>query len=188
MDADGSYHFFFFLVKHWLRLFWTLIYKWSRKINWKCVWAQSFRISKPKLPKGQFNSTIGKAIRKIQTNIRREIVQFSLNLRFFSIPRWVVIFSHPSDFTPVCTTELGRIAVHQPHFTKRNVKLLAHSVDDLKSHVDWVNVCIGSDQWWNCCSPASTVGDNYYYFQNVGHQIVLLGYSRRISLSYHCWP
>lgn len=58
------------------------------------------------------------------------------------IYRWVVIFSHPSDFTPVCTTELGRIAVHQPHFAKRNVKLLAHSVDDLKSHVDWVNVNI----------------------------------------------
>jgi len=52
---------------------------------------------------------------------------------------WCVLFSHPSDFTPVCTTELGRIAVHQSHFAKRNVKLLAHSVDDLKSHVDWVN-------------------------------------------------
>lgn len=52
---------------------------------------------------------------------------------------WCVFFSHPSDFTPVCTTELGRLAVHQPHFVKRNVKLIAHSVDDLKSHVDWVN-------------------------------------------------
>lgn len=56
--------------------------------------------------------------------------------------RWVVIFSHPSDFTPVCTTELGRIAVHKEHFCKRNVKLLAHSVDDLQSHVDWVNVSL----------------------------------------------
>lgn len=53
--------------------------------------------------------------------------------------RWVVLFSHPADFTPVCTTELGRIAVHQPHFARRNVKLLAHSVDNLKDHVDWVN-------------------------------------------------
>ncbi|KAJ6635014.1 Peroxiredoxin-6 [Pseudolycoriella hygida] len=52
---------------------------------------------------------------------------------------WCVFFSHPSDFTPVCTTELGRIAVHQPHFAKRNVKLIAHSVDDLDNHVDWVN-------------------------------------------------
>jgi peroxidase len=53
--------------------------------------------------------------------------------------KWVVLFSHPADFTPVCTTELGRIAVHQPYFTKRNVKLLAHSCDKLKDHVDWVN-------------------------------------------------
>ncbi|EDW04965.1 GH22477 [Drosophila grimshawi] len=50
---------------------------------------------------------------------------------------WVVLFSHPSDFTPVCTTELGRIAVHQPEFEKRNTKCLAHSVDPLDSHVDW---------------------------------------------------
>lgn len=56
------------------------------------------------------------------------------------MPRsWCVFFSHPSDFTPVCTTELGRIAVHQPHFERRNVKLIAHSVDALQNHVDWVN-------------------------------------------------
>lgn len=56
--------------------------------------------------------------------------------------RWCVLFSHPADFTPVCTTELGRIAVHKEHFEKRNVKVLAHSVDDLKCHVDWVNVSV----------------------------------------------
>lgn len=50
-----------------------------------------------------------------------------------------MLFSHPADFTPVCSTELGRIAVHQPEFTKRNVKVLAHSVDSLESHVEWVN-------------------------------------------------
>lgn len=54
--------------------------------------------------------------------------------------RWCVLFSHPADFTPVCTTELGRIAVHAPEFKKRNVKIIAHSADDLQSHVDWVNV------------------------------------------------
>lgn len=50
-----------------------------------------------------------------------------------------MLFSHPADFTPVCTTELGRIAVHFPHFEKRGVKLLAHSCDKLKSHKDWVD-------------------------------------------------
>lgn len=57
-------------------------------------------------------------------------------MQFFS---WVVLFSHPADFTPVCTTELGRLAVHNPEFIKRNVKLLAHSSDKLKSHIDWTN-------------------------------------------------
>lgn len=51
-----------------------------------------------------------------------------------------MLFSHPADFTPVCTTELGRIAVHQHEFEKRGVKLLSLSCDKLKSHCDWVNV------------------------------------------------
>ncbi|XP_067002439.1 peroxiredoxin-6 [Anabrus simplex] len=51
---------------------------------------------------------------------------------------WCVLFSHPADFTPVCTTELGRIAVHQHEFAKRNVKLLALSCDKLQDHNNWV--------------------------------------------------
>lgn len=61
------------------------------------------------------------------------------SLKGYEIFSWVVLFSHPADFTPVCTTELGRIAVHEPFFAKRGVKLLAHSVDELKTHVDWVS-------------------------------------------------
>jgi peroxidase len=52
---------------------------------------------------------------------------------------WCLLFSHPADFTSVCSTELGRIAVHQHEFLKRNVKILAHSVDEVESHVEWVN-------------------------------------------------
>jgi hypothetical protein len=51
-----------------------------------------------------------------------------------------LLFSHPADFTPVCTTELGRIAVHDHEFKKRGVKVIAHSCDKLKSHSDWVAV------------------------------------------------
>ena len=50
---------------------------------------------------------------------------------------WVVLFSHPKDFTPVCTTELGYMAGIKPEFDKRNVKILAVSVDDADSHARW---------------------------------------------------
>lgn len=51
---------------------------------------------------------------------------------------WGVLFSHPADFTPVCTTELGRTAALQDEFTKRNVKVLALSVDGVESHNQWI--------------------------------------------------
>ncbi len=50
---------------------------------------------------------------------------------------WVVLFSHPKDFTPVCTTELGYMASIKPEFDKRNVKILAISVDDADAHKKW---------------------------------------------------
>ena len=52
---------------------------------------------------------------------------------------WGVLFSHPADYTPVCTTELGRTAALQEEFAKRNVKVLALSVDPLDKHHGWVN-------------------------------------------------
>ena len=51
---------------------------------------------------------------------------------------WGILFSHPADYTPICTTELGFMAKLQPEFAKRNVKTLAVSVDPLESHHGWI--------------------------------------------------
>lgn len=52
---------------------------------------------------------------------------------------WGILFSHPADYTPVCTTELGKTALLQEEFAKRNVKVLAVSVDPLDKHFGWIN-------------------------------------------------
>ncbi|KAF8020051.1 hypothetical protein BT93_G0676 [Corymbia citriodora subsp. variegata] len=51
---------------------------------------------------------------------------------------WTILFSHPGDFTPVCTTELGKMAAYAPEFERRGVKLLGLSCDDVGSHKAWI--------------------------------------------------
>jgi len=72
-------------------------------------------------------------------NFTAETTEGTINFHEWLGDGWGVLFSHPKDFTPVCTTELGAVAKITDEFKKRNVKVLAVSVDPLDSHKGWVN-------------------------------------------------
>lgn len=72
-------------------------------------------------------------------NFKAQTTQGEIDFYEYLGDSWGILFSHPADYTPVCTTELGRTALLQDEFAKRNVKVLAVSVDPLDKHHGWVN-------------------------------------------------
>jgi len=71
-------------------------------------------------------------------NFTAETTEGTINFHEWLGNGWGILFSHPKDFTPVCTTELGTMARLMPEFKKRNVKILAISVDPIDSHKGWI--------------------------------------------------
>ena len=102
------------------------------------------------------------AVRPIQLgdiapDFTAETTQGKIDFHQWAGNSWVVFFSHPKDFTPVCTTELGETARKVPEFKKRNVKVLALSVDSVESHKKWTG---DINETQNCVVDYPIVGDS----------------------------
>ena len=74
----------------------------------------------------------------VAPNFTQKSSQGEINFHQYIDGSWCILFSHPKDFTPVCTTELGTVSKYLPEFEKRNVKVLALSVDGVESHKEWI--------------------------------------------------
>jgi thioredoxin-dependent peroxiredoxin len=70
-------------------------------------------------------------------NFTAKTTQGTIDFHQWIGDQWAVLFSHPKDFTPVCTTELGYMARIEPEFTKRNAKLIGLSIDPVENHSKW---------------------------------------------------
>lgn len=72
-------------------------------------------------------------------NFDAETSEGKINFYDYLGDSWGILFSHPADYTPVCTTELGTVAKYKDEFEKRNTKVMALSVDSVKSHKGWID-------------------------------------------------
>jgi len=109
-----------------------------------CVLSRKSAIQKLNLP-ANFISTrlsssvsVGTKLGDIVPNFTSETTHGSIEFHSWIQDRWVILFSHPADYTPVCTTELGRVETLSQEFEKRGVKLIALSCDDVESHNGWI--------------------------------------------------
>ncbi|KAK0681466.1 PRDX6 protein, partial [Pygoscelis papua] len=89
---------------------------------------------------------------------------------------WGILFSHPRDFTPVCTTELGRAAKLAPEFSKRNVKMIALSIDSVQDHLSWSKV-------WGPCRAVGQISSAQPLTLSPCAQVFVFGPDKKLKLS-----
>ena len=71
-------------------------------------------------------------------NFTANTTEGELNFHDWIGDGWAILFSHPKDFTPVCTTELGYVAGQKEEFAKRNCKIMGLSIDPVENHMEWL--------------------------------------------------
>jgi len=90
-------------------------------------------------------------------NFQAETTQGKIDFHQWIGDGWAILFSHPKDFTPICTTELGYMAKLKPEFDKRNTKILAVSIDPVTDHEHWVK---DIEETQNCKVNYPIIGDS----------------------------
>jgi len=94
----------------------------------------------------------------VAPNFKAQTTEGEIDFYEFLGNNWGILFSHPADYTPVCTTELGRTALLKEEFAKRNVKVLAVSVDPLDKHLGWRN---DINETQNCSVDFPIIADEH---------------------------
>ena len=94
----------------------------------------------------------------VAPNFKAQTTEGEIDFHEYLGNSWGILFSHPADYTPVCTTELGRTALLKEEFAKRNVKVLAVSVDPLDKHLGWKN---DINETQNCSVEFPIIADEH---------------------------
>src|SRR5690554_3107347 len=92
---------------------------------------------RPKVSASERNNAMSLQLGETAPDFTLDSTQGILNFARFAESHWVVLFSHPKDFTPICTTELGAFALRKAEFDQRGAKLLGLSVDAVEDHQAW---------------------------------------------------